>query len=269
MTLTANGVDLSTLAYNVESLTGRLSTPPRRGNDVDVPGRHGTIRSPGKKYTAGTVVLPMWVVGSDDGWFPVGVDNQELLYKNIDTLTRVFGSDTIELIHTLPDNSTRRIVGQVLETIDFTSQAGGTRATFAVTLSTADPFWEDVLDTTAIKSGTGTWNVFEFFGATAPMDDLVIKFTGPCTNPRITNSSGVYVQYNAVLTGSQTISIDCSNWTLSGVGITPSYSSLVHIGDARWFILEPKDPEPVVTTSQTAGSTGVFTLIGRRKYLVG
>lgn len=269
MSLTANGIELSTLAYNIESLTGRLSVPPRRGKDVDVPGRHGTVRTPNKKYTSGTVVLPMWVVGSDDGWFPIGADSKDLLYANIDKLTRIFSSDTVELIHTLPNGSSRKIIGQVVDAIDFTSQAGATRATFAVSLSTSGAFWEDLDVITASKTGTGSWEVAEFHGATAPMDDLTVKFTGPSTNPRITNSSGVYVQYSAVLTGSQTIIIDCATWTLMGTAITPSLSALIHVGDPRWFVLNPKESAPVATTSQTAGSTGVFVLIGRRKYLVG
>lgn len=270
MTLFANGVDLSTLCYNVSSLTGRLTVPPRRGKDIDVPGRNGAVRTPNKKFSAGSVVLPMWVIGLDEsGEVSPGTTNQEVLYENIDRLTRLFSADSVQLIHRLPDGSERRITGQVMDAIDLSSQAGGTRAEFAVSLTTADAFWEDVSSVIATRTGTGLWDVLPFEGATAPMDDLIVKFTGPATNPRLTNPSGVYVAYNAVLTGSQTASIDCKAWTVAGTGITAAYSAVDHGGDPRWFVLEPGDPTPRVTASQTAGSTGVFVLSGRRKYLVG
>ena len=57
--LTVNGVALNTLAYNITSFTGRIRVPGRRGADSIVPGRHGSIRSPGKRYEAAEVVLTM------------------------------------------------------------------------------------------------------------------------------------------------------------------------------------------------------------------
>lgn len=277
MTLFANGVDLSSLCYNVASLTGRWTGPPRRGKDIDVPGRHGTVRSPRKKFSAGTVVLPMWVLGcTETGGVPPDASNQEVLYANIDKLTRLFSSNQVELVHQLPDGSLRRIVGQVMDALDLSSMAGGTRAEFAVSLVTAGAFWEDVDSIIATRSGTGLWDVVPFEGATAPMDDLVVKFTGPSTNPRITDNapvdssaSGVYVAYNAVLTGSQSVAVDCKTWTVTGTGITAAYSAVDHGGDPRWFVMQPGDPTPRVTASQTAGSTGVFSISGRRKYLIG
>jgi hypothetical protein len=270
VTLYANGVDLSNLAFNVASLSGRWTTPQRRGKDIDVSGRHGTIRTTGKKFTAGTVVLPMWVVGAnEDGSIPHNVTSQEVVHDNIDRLTRLFSADTVKLVHVLPDGSSRQIVGQVIDAIDFSSMAGATRAEFGVTLTTAGAFWEDTDVVTATRTGTGVWDVLPFAGATAPMDDLIVKFTGPATNPRVTNPSGVYASYGAVLTGSQSISINCATWALVGTGITPSYSALDHGGDPRWFVMEPGVPVPKVTASQTAGSTGVFSLSGRRKYMVG
>lgn len=270
MTLTANGIDLSTLAYNVASLTGRLTSPQRRGKDIEVPGRHGAIRTPGKKFAANTVVLPMWVIGTEeDGDVSNGVTNQELLHDNVDRLVRLFSTDTVELVYTPPGGTARRISGQVMEAIDFSSQAGGTRAEFAVALSVAGAFWEDVAQVVANKTGTGVWAVAEFTGATAPMDDTLIRFTAPATNPRLTSPSGVFVAYNAALSSSQWVEINCATWeVVGGSGLTASYSALDHGGDPRWFVMDPGDPVPQVTASQTAGSTGGFRITGRRKYMV-
>jgi hypothetical protein len=138
---------------------------------------------------------------------------------------------------------------------------------FGITLTCQSAFWEDVDQVTASKSGTGVWDVLPFQGATAPMDDLLVRFTAPATNPRLTNTKGVYVAYNAALTGSQWVEINSATWSVvGGGGLTASLAAVDHAGDARWFVLEPGDPTPQVTASQTAGSTGGFALTGRRKY---
>jgi hypothetical protein len=269
VTLTVNGVDISTLAYNVSDMTGRWTTPPKRGKDIDVPNRHGVVKTPNKKFSSGTVVFPMWVVGANpDGTIPSDTTSRKLIRSNIDLLTRIFCRDSVTIDFTASDGSVRRIIGQVLDAIDPTAQAGATRAEFSVSIVVHSAFWEDVEVVTSSKTGTGSWSVTEFGGATAPMDDLEVSFTGPATNPRLTNPFGVYVSYNAALTGSQTVKINCATWSPTGINITPSYSAVGHGGDPRWFVLEPGDPIPSVTASQTAGSTGVFGLAGKRKYLI-
>lgn len=267
----ANGFDLDTLAYNVASRSGRLQTAPRRGKDAEVSSRHGSIFTPGKKFTGATIPLKMWVVGADEqGLVPRDGTMRERFQANLDRLLRIFGSDTVELIDPMPDGSRRRIVGQVLDTIAPDVQAGGTRAEFAVSLTCAAAFWEDVEEVSAARSGTGVWDVVPFRGATAPMDDLTVRFTAPCTNPRFTNTKGVYVAYNAALSSSQWVQIDCATWSVTGGGgLTASLAAVDHGGDARWFVLEPGDPTPQVIASQTAGSTGGFALAGRRKHKTG
>lgn len=264
----ANGINLDTLGYNVSSRAGRMQTAPRRGKDLDISSRHGSLFTPGKKHTGATVVLPIWCVAADeDGRVPRDGTMRELVQAHRDRLMRIFGADTVELVDPQPDGSRRRITGQVLDAITPTVQAGGTRIELPISLTCADAFWSDVDPVAASRSGTGVWEVVPFQGATAPMDDLVVRFTAPCTNPRLTNPSGVFVAYNAALNSSQWVQIDCSTWSVTGGGgLTASYSAVDHAGDARWFVLDPGDPTPRVVASQTAGSTGGFALTGRRKY---
>lgn len=271
-TVTANGVTLNTLAYNIRTLTGRLRTPVRRGGNVIVPGRHGAIRTPGKRFSEGEVVLSMWVLGADvNGLVPASGPARARLLSNVDMLTRVFGAETVELTHTLPDGSTRRLLGEVSEAIDFTSMAGGSRAEFAVAIDVPGAFWQDTADTTASFTGSGTWSVAPFAGATAPMDELRVTFNGG-TNPRIT-SGGVWVQYSAALAAGESITLDCATWELTGGGgLVPDHSAVEHSGDARWFVLAPGQgasdvPEAVV--SQTGTGAMSTDLAGRRKYLIG
>lgn len=267
----ANGVDLDKLCYNVASRSGRLQTAPRRGKNVDVASRHGTVFTPGKKHTGAVIPLKLWVVGADElGRVPRDGTMRELFQANLDRLLNIFSADTVELIDPMPDGTRRRITGQVLDTISPEVQAGGTRAELGISLTCAAAFWEDVDPVSAYRSGTGIWDVVPFQGATAPMDDLVVRFTAPATNPRVTDSKGVWVAYNAALAGTQWVDIDCSNWTVAGGGgLVANIAAVDHAGDARWFVLTPGDPTPQVVTSQTAGSTGGFTLTGRRKHRAG
>lgn len=264
-----NGHDLNTLAYNVSSRAGRMQTAARRGKNLDIANRDGTVWTPGKKHTGLTVVVgPMWVIGADkEGRVPRDGTMRQLFQENYDQLMTIFGEDTLELVEPKPDGSRRRIVGQVLDTISPEVQAAGTRATFAVSVVCAAAFWEDTEQVTAYRSGTGLWEVLPFQGATAAMDDLVVRFTAPATNPRVTDAKGTWVAYNAALTGSQFVDINCRDWSVAGGGgLTASLAAVDHSGDARWFVMSPGHPTPQVTASQTAGSTGGFTLTGRRKY---
>lgn len=265
-----NGIDLNTYAYNISTRNGRYNTPPRRGKNTEVANRHGAIFADGKKFGPQTIALPMWVIGADeDGNVPLDGTMRELFTYNLERLIRIFTSNTVELIDEMPDGSTRRIVGQVLDVIAPDITAGGTRGELGISVVTAAAFWEDTEERTATKTGTGLWLPIEFSDASAPMDDLTVRFTAPCTNPQLTNSAGVWVAYDAVFTGSQTVTINCADWSIIGSGITPDYAALDHHGDPRWFVLEPGDPTPECTFSQTAGTTGKVSLTGRRKHMIG
>jgi hypothetical protein len=185
-------------------------------------------------------------------------------------LTRIFGAELVELVHTLPDGSQRSVVGEVLEVIDFTSMAGGGRAEFAVSLVVPGAFWSDVDSITATFSGTGVWSPSAFSGATAPMDDLQVTFVGPSNNPRV-QSGDVWLRYGAVLTAGQSVILDCASWSLTGGGgLVPNYGAVTHGGDARWFVLHPGTTVvPSVTVSQTGTGAMSTSLSGRRKYLIG
>lgn len=265
--LTVNGVPLNTLAYNVSTFTGRIRVPGRRGADGIVPGRHGSIRSPGKRYEAAEVVLTMWVLGADvDGLIPTSSSSRQLLFANVDTLTRLFGASTVVLLQTRPDGTQRRLEGEVTKVIDFTTMAGATRAEFAVTVSSWMAFWEDTVDVAADITGEGVLSAPGFAAATAPCDELVVTLHGPCSNPKI-ESGGVWVQYGFVIPTGQAIVLNCRTWELSGIGgLVPNYGLVTHSGDARWFVLAPGTP-PTFTLTDTSPNPVRVQLVGRRKYL--
>lgn len=277
-TLSVNGVVLNTLAYNISTLAGRLRAPALRTENIQVPGRHGSLRTRRKFYDEGEIVLPMWVRDTDEDEL---VSSREIFYSNIDRLTKLFrpGSGLLEVIHTLPDSSTRRAMAECTEAIDLSPKGRGL-ANFSVALKVPSVFWEDTstVSQDLVPPHTGPVSVLN--GMTAPIEDAVFTVTGPMTNPRVESwfNGGalevpVWFQYSGTVPAGQTLTIDCSKWVLTGGGgFTPVYANFTHAGSARWMVIEPdldgNTPGLKVTGSATTSASKV-TITARRKYLVG
>ena len=283
-TLSVNGVILNTLAKNIEELTGRLRTPKSTTDNAQVPKRHGRVRVGQKFYEQNELALPMWVVGSnDDGTIPVGSTEAKTFWTNIDILTSLFSlkSSALDVRHTLPDGSVRQCYADVLETIDFEVSMKNL-GRFTVVLTVPDAFWQDVYASTQVISGLSALPVTSilstFAGATAPMEDMAFTFTGPITNPEVwayANSQPlplpIWFRYNGIVPAGQTLSLDCSTWTIGG-SMAPVYANLVHLGSARWMSVQAAtdagNPQIQVRGSGTTTATRL-EVMGRRKFLVG
>lgn len=283
-TLSVNGVILNTLAKNIESLAGRLRVPSLRTENISVPGRHGTLRTSQKFYEEGTIILPMWVVGTDDDGL-VPTTTREQFFDNLDALSKLFrpGNGMLEVIHTLPDATTRRALAEVTEAIDFSVQERSGRmplGKFSVALRVPSVFWEDAAAQSIDMLPTQNGQVAQLEGMTAPLEDGVFTITGPATNPRVEalyNGASLDVPnwflYSGTVPSAQTLTVDCSKWTLTGGGgFVPNYANFSHSGGARWLTVvaapAAQSPGLKVTASATTIATKV-TLVARRKYLVG
>lgn len=277
--LSVDGVILNTFAKNIESLTGRLRTPAKRTSNVVVPGRHGTVRTKGKKFDQNFLILPMWVVGcDDDGRIPSGGSARKEFFKNVDALTQLFqgGDEELDIRHTLPDGSIRQCFADVQEMVDFTVTGVNPIGKFSVNLSVHDAFWQDLTDRTESKdAGLDQASFTILRDATAVMEDLTATITGPWTNPKITFADGSWLQYNAAIPAGQGLVINSGTWSLSGVGgLVPDLSKLVYSGTSSHFIAVPSGKPGDAILVDFAGSARVsgqteFTLTGRRKFLVG
>lgn len=274
--LTVDGVVLNTLAKNIESLAGRLSTPARRGSNIKVSGRHGSIYRRKKSWDEGVITLPMWVAGcDDDGMVPYGHTAAGLFYRNLDQLTGLFTSDKLlEIRHTLPDGSERVIWGEVSDAIDFSTSQG--IAKFSVSIICPDPFWQDTFRRTVNHSGSGGFSFTGFAGATAPTTDGVCTFYGPATNPGVSYEVGgvtYELRYNKVLLANQSIVIDSENWKLTANGgHVADHAALFHKGDARWLVIPAATPNPVYFfASQTGSPNSLWSqkISGQRRFMIG
>lgn len=281
-TLTVNGVVLNTLAKNIKSLTGRLRAPALRTENVTVPGRHGTIRTPDKRYEEGQIVLPMWVLGSDDDGFS---QSRTQFFQNIDTLTQLFrpGAGLLTVVHTLPDGSQRRCFAECTEAIDMTTTGGGSfpYATFSVALRVPSVFWESTTAASVDLAPDYNGSVTALLGTTAPIEDAQFKIFGPCTSMTVEaryNGGAMddpqFFTYSGVIGTGQTLVIDCANWQLTGGGgHVVDYTKIFHTGSSRFLTIAPGpvggSPQLKVTTVGAVAGTTKVNLLARRKFLVG
>jgi hypothetical protein len=115
---------------------------------------------------------------------------------------------------------------------------------------------------------------------TAPIEDAVLTFTGPVTNPRVESlvdgsvlEVPIWFKYSGTVPSGQTLKVDCANWALSGTGgFSPVYANFSHAGSARWLVIQPGKSTTVPTLSVTGSNlsgSSKTTLVTRRKFLVG
>lgn len=270
--LTVNGVPLDSLAFMVTDISGLLSTPNLRGENVVVPGRHGRIRTPRKRFDEAEIVLPMWVVGAlRDGGVPVGSSEVEEFFARRDELLRLFYADRVVLEFTRPDGHAVNASCEVADVLDFTRVAAAPLAKVAVALRIPAAFWQDSVSVSQTVSGpTGTTQPLTAFdGATAPMSDLLVTFTGPVNNPMIAHGSR-WVKYNGVVSSGRQLVLNTETWQLSPGTGTPWVPDVrqVEFGDGpNWLELNPAVTPFEAQFSHTGGGSASMTISGRRKYL--
>lgn len=278
--LMINGQDIMSCARAFAAdLSGMLAVPLVRTADIAVPGKQGLVQVARKLYDRAQIPMQIWVRGmnSDNTWPPPGHRDVQF-YKNLDTLMQMFAvSGTVTLAHYLPDGTTREITGQVLQAMTPKRYAWSERSTgnLAVIIECVNPFWrEPTTVTDSVTAPTTTPVTAQLAGqdgSTAPIEDAVVVFEGPCTNPRLTCGNW-YVQYSDVIASGHSVSIDCGAWTVTGTGFTADYSKLVHAGLGPWITFAPAPPGsggPSVTYAITAGGSSTCTVTAQRAFLGG
>lgn len=269
--LTVNGVVLNTLAKNIDTLAGRLRTPGLRTENIVVPGRHGALRTPNKKFDQNIITLPMWVAGCDDnGAIPSDSNARIEFYARVDELTRVFKNGELDVRHTLPDGSIRQIFGDAMDVFDWTTTAAPT-GMFGVNILAYYPFWQSLAALTQELGADGASAKFTRFApSTAPIEDIAWKLTGPWLNPVLTFGDGSWVAYDANIPAGQSLTIDSGTWQLTGSGgLVVNYTKIRHDGaDDRWATL-PATSQTVTLGGTTRTAATKLAGTGRNMFLVG
>lgn len=274
--LTIGGVDVSTFAVRVVDLSGLLAVPQRRGEDIPVPGRHGSLRVARKKYGPRMTGLEFLIRGAlPDGSVPA--DPKAQFYGNLHTLARIIAQDdVVEMVHMLPDGTARRIDAEVVAAVEPQRYKSGDLARVRVVFSSAAAFWEatepTVIGPFALATGA-TRELVELAGSEAPIDDATVTF-GPSSNPVLTAvGSGVFLAYDDVIAAGRTVVLDAGAWSGSGTGGLVYDRTKVRSDprDGGWFTLGPPigPGGPVVRLDHTGGGTAEVTITARRKWLFG
>jgi phage-related protein len=71
-------------------------------------------------------------------------------------------------------------------------------------------------------------------------------------------ASGIYVQYNAALTGTDTVTIDCRAWTAVHSALGNVINNIVHYGDPCFMVFLPGyNTMSIIDTVHTTGKCKV------------
>lgn len=268
---TVDGVNLSTVAYDITSRDGMDTVPAVTGSNVSANQSHGE-RWVRKFYTAARKTLIMWVSSKDRTTGLEGTtldEKRKNLDANIDYLTLLFSrrNKLLTVQRTLSDGTVRVAKAEVVTAIDPVT-VGLAHGKFSVELYIPEGFWRDAASSTLLSSAPGSNLVVTgAVGATAPMQDLQFVITGPATNPRITDvESGSYFQYNGTISAGNTLTVNNSTMTISGSGV--SLGNMVHVGETNWVTLYPSIAGVLLSfsASSTSGATKV-DVIGKRAFL--
>jgi hypothetical protein len=269
-----DGTSLNQFCWNITTIGGsRYSVPPKRGDNVKYPNKHGRAFRP-KKADSRIITLQMWVIGisPDDEY----VSDQELQFNdnwqqlrnllfNLEdqlTLTRRWRT-TVNEIPTVVEASAQCELSSNLDL----NMTGRTRGTFQVDLLLPDPFFYGDEITVTFEPGE-TQEIFNP-GDMSAYEKMSIKFDGELWTPRLTNSTktpNIWVQANTLVQPSTYVDVDVTNFdafrSYDSMNVT---GSIQHEGSKPWFALWPGQNQVKFTSSGV--STGSATLKFRPAYL--
>lgn len=282
--LYADGIPLDTYAHWTTIRSGRWQTPGVIGENVHVPARHGAIWVAGKTFDQNTIDLDMLIWGSDDdGNF--AADQAEKVRENMAELLRIFTKryNLIYLEQVQPDGSHREAYAEVLQALDFSTLGSTKVARLVVSLQLPSAFWQDTgIITWESNTGVNDQQVFsmpEFFGATAPLDELVYLVIGPADNPQLRGyDSGSYVGLVGSLASDEHWRINTRTWESvvgTNIGFNGTGTSVIkdtlHGGSARLLELTPPETPSAASLILTGANFGTNSQVkaqGKRKYLI-
>lgn len=242
--------DLQQAAFNIATFGGRTRMAALRGDNVKVPYRHGTIWTP-KYYDEQKLTLAMWVIGANPTTGVPDTDPQAKMWSNLATLERVFSMGHLQqgVLKKLHPVQNKDVVAEaVVEgVVDFTTEAGATRAAFTVDFVLPKVWFEDpaLLGETVFTSRAhnATWSIA--IDSDVPMDAIVSfrAAAGTPSNPKLLNTSlsaaNHWVQLNDVFATSDEIVINPTLWTAVKNGTLVVTNNVRWSGQPQFFQLLP------------------------------
>ncbi len=288
--VTIDGLRMDTLAWNIETLSGRDHLPVQRYSSQVIPGRSGYMVAYEDAFEPGVFGVKGWVIGCDvDGNVAAGARPQ--FEKNIDTLFNLIancrGRDVELQQSSAATGLTRRASGILTDA--FTPEMfGENSASFTLVFTLPNSVWEDTVlpadFSLANAVAVGASNVTTLADGTAPIDDGRYLITGPIATPRLTDvSSGAWVQLNRTLAAGQNWLFDAgTRVSRFGTGLTlasadsagtDDWPNTVHSGQYTMMKMHPylfsgttRYPRLLLTGTGSTTATA-FAVRAKRKYV--
>lgn len=249
-----DGVSLQTYAQNIETLSGRFSPPPLRGDDVTIPYSPGQRWIP-KEADSRIIPLAMWIRNYDSegvrGDFQTFDDNWRALRNLLWTPGRqVLLKKRFYIGGSLRSATALAEFNGGLEP----AMNGRNAAKFTVNLKLADPyFYDDAIQTNTLVNGNQTVNIL----GDVDTRNLKITINGARTNTKVmvTSPQALQVEYLDTLLAGSVASLDIMKYealtTPSGLAQYTSTGRVQHSGAPHWLALSPGNN--TVNLSSTSG----------------
>lgn len=258
-----DGTALNTLAWNIETLSGRISVPQLRGENIAVPYRAGRVWRP-KTPDSRIISLAMYVLGCDaDGRVPeTGTTRRAEFNQNMDALQRLYYRSDRQLQLT----KRWRMDSGLLSAVALAEPAsemqvammGRFGGRMVLDLLLADPFFYGTQLNPTIAKDTPT-NVLN--AGHERVTKMTIRFNGPLTNPVLTNSTptpDIAVSYTGVIGGGEWVELDTDLFTAVDDGAANVIAGVDHDGSLHWMeLLAGVNNSLTLTASSGSGNVTV------------
>lgn len=246
-----NGVSLQTLVQNIETIGGRFSPPPMRGEDITIPYSVGERFLP-KTPAARILPLAMWLKGST-------ADEYDENWRQLRNLLWQPGKQFALQKRIKVGGATRAVTaqGQFYSGLE-PKMIGRNAAKFAVDIKLARPFfYDDAFTTFNLVNGNNTVVLPGDYKTT----NLEVTINGPRVNPVVWINAEIQVEFHGSIPTGASVKILISTYTaiMTPVG-APQYdaSSLIrHAGATQWLHLEPGSNTVNVSSASGAGAVQI------------
>lgn len=226
-----NGIDIFTLAMDMEDFGSMMTIPPRIGENEEMPGNDGRMWVGDKRFDENEFDMHMWVRGCNpDGSLPADPANARLVRDHMGELMALFNVDVrdatdgrSEMIIEYPDGVVRAAYVEFKNEINFLTSARGNLAKFVITVVNPDAFWRTVtrIDSAPIlyafgSSSTGIIKIPTHEGCTASIQGALIILRnaqpGPIKISDGSSSTGTGVKYMLSLAAGERLEINSNTW---------------------------------------------------------
>ncbi len=243
---TIDGLDLQTLAFNIETIDGLFGRPAMRGENSPTPYLDGSYAFGKKFYQQRDLSLSMLVLATDANGV-VTSNPATHLYDNLDVLLGLFESASLlSLKRTMGDEATQReLLVEVVRAIPVQTGISPLSYRFVVEMRAPRPFWRELPIQQDIQSNVTSFphNYLIATGGNAPIADAVITIhcDSGGSNPSLTlTSTGEFIKVNDTLIPNDDVIIDLGARTFEKNGVRAD-SSISR--NRAWFMrLPPNSP---------------------------